>query len=132
MYPAFVVPRDSKEEKTLHLLVKEVVGKSTAEGLKDVYCPLGKEELQLVKLGNITFTFVIPWVSAPGWSLVPLALFPAPFFAPPKKSSLLFHETQHLLSVPALQLIIFVNRRHGKPDMLQFRAYSASVYEPFP
>lgn len=113
----------------LHLLVKEVVGKSTDKGVKEVPGSLGKEASQL---GNVTFPFVFPWVPAPCWSLLPLPLPPCCFFAPLKKSSWIFFETQHLLSVPALQLIISMNISHWRPDMLQFKDYIPSVYELFP
>ena len=46
--------------------------------------------------------------------------------------NLIFCETQHLLSVPALQLRISMNMSLWRPDLLEFKDYSPCVYEPFP
>lgn len=64
-----------------------------------------KEELKLSKLGNIIFTLVSPLVPAPCWSRF-LSLIHLLPICTSEESPLIFHKTQHLLSVPALQLII--------------------------
>lgn len=91
----------------------------------------GKEGLEMKSVGQ----YCLPTCLSMGpCSLLESVSSPPPpcsFFAPLKESSLIFCETQHLLSVPALQLIIPMNTSRWRPDMLQFKDHSPSVYEPF-
>ena len=83
-----------------HLLVKEVVGKSMAKGVKEVRGSLEKEASQR---GNVS-----SHLSLYGSLLLIGACFllPLPLLPLCTTEEIINFGTQHLLSVPALQLII--------------------------